>query len=807
MRTTLNCLFAAVVAVGCGGAKEAAAPTPVDEVAVANPVSCATASPAGTVNQPQVKLQGGRTFNIAVQVDLAGSGVTNINQLSFEWRSTDGRVVDQNSPTTTWTAPDGPGLHFVYVLVKNGKGGYTERRVAMSTEDAAGVPPKVLDPVNYAPPPSPEPNCFPFRAFTRTAEFYGFGSSNGLNRNGQFVGGDSISLPDVELFATDTVPLDPNNPPDAVRIAKTNLRGEFKLDAIPVGDFDNPNVGNKTVEARLNLGERIPLGVEISAITPEGRNDIFGQPLGAPQAITGRVVLSDGQPCGTVNEFFAKEVSGTATLLDANGQTIATRRLSDKGHYAFPSAITVGGVSIPTNAARVRLQCENSATVEVVANTTAPRVVIPNSVAPKITTMTAALQGSTANVGIFLTPFSGGESDQIADSSYFLGYKGVDNALSACMYYRSIGAVKNCGPNGELIEPISYDDWLRKQRLGQFVEAGRVSSKAKFINRVDLNLARDHEAISYKAGEAAGCVSNYLGAGGDLDAAIENDPEKARAAIDASIDGLVAGKNLVARVCMDHTATPGVNGNKPFTNFLIFGGSGELLPRINLDGRGERFVPNTCTICHGGDRTAGAFPTDGTGTPDIGTHMLPFIPPNYNFSSKVGLRRVDQERAIFDLNQIILQSGPTLAAREAIAGWYANGQTYDDNYLPDSWKNKSAADKAFYQQVYKADCLGCHINGPSRLNFDRYENLVAGDKNILTSLNLAACGGGTVPLSSSYLRNKSMPNALRTFDLIWGSQGRSVNGVSIDKPAIIARFLNQYLPDVTSCNLTVTPLR
>jgi hypothetical protein len=812
MRTTLNCLFAAVVAVGCGGAKEAAAPPPAD-VAVANPVSCQTPGPVATVNQSQVRLQGGKLFNLTATVDLNASGVTSLNQLDFEWRSTDGVVVTQNRQNATWRAPDGPGLHFVYVLVSNRKGGYTERRIAISTEGAAGTPFKPADEVEYAPPASPEPNCFPFRQFARTAEFYGFGSSSG-NVNGAFLGGDNISLPDVELFATQTIAADPNNPLDAVLVAKTNLRGEYKLNHVPPGDFDQPNVGNTLIEARMNLQERVPVGVDIATAVPESRNDIFGQPLGAPQTITGRVLLADEKtPCGTVNEFFAREVSGTAELLAANGTVLATRRLSDKGHYAFPSAVNFNGVSVPTNGARVRLKCEGSAAKEVAANTSAPTIIITDSRPPSVTNITSVRQDAVAgdnDVSVFLTPFSGGRSDEIPDSTFFLTYKGIDTALSACMYYRAIGAVKNCGPNGELIEPITMADWERKFGFGAFESPNQPTAKAKFINRVDLNLARDHDARITKVGEAATRVCNYLGAGGgvaELEAAIDNDPARVQTFIDASVDGMVAKQNLVACVIMDHSSTEGVNGGKPFTNFLIFGASGELLPRINLDGRGEKFVPGTCVICHGGDRYAGAFPSDGTGSPDIGTHLLPFIPPNYNYSSKTGLRRQDQEAAMHDLNQIIVQAGATQAAKNAIAGWYpGNSKIHNDLYIPPSWVGSSAKDLAFYQQVYKADCLGCHINGPARLDFDIRGNLV-GQQDLLTTLNLNACGGGASATSSSYLRNKSMPNALRTFDLLWTSQNRApFNGVAVDKMKVIQEFLQQYQSDVTSCDLRPTPI-
>ena len=59
--------------------------------------------------------------------------------LAYRWRSTDGQIIDQDAPWTKWTLPPGPGIHFAYVLVSNGKGGYTERRIAVNTDGLSSV--------------------------------------------------------------------------------------------------------------------------------------------------------------------------------------------------------------------------------------------------------------------------------------------------------------------------------------------------------------------------------------------------------------------------------------------------------------------------------------------------------------------------------------------------------------------------------------------------------------------------------------------------------------------------------------------
>ena len=73
----------------------------------------------------------GLTVRVSVQA-------SDSHPLNYQWRSTDGVIQNVNASTTTWTLPRGPGLHFAYVLVSNGLGGYTERRLAINTDSFAG---------------------------------------------------------------------------------------------------------------------------------------------------------------------------------------------------------------------------------------------------------------------------------------------------------------------------------------------------------------------------------------------------------------------------------------------------------------------------------------------------------------------------------------------------------------------------------------------------------------------------------------------------------------------------------------------
>ncbi|MGB8694543.1 MAG: hypothetical protein WCD08_13645, partial [Steroidobacteraceae bacterium] len=291
---------------------------------------------------------------------------------------------------------------------------------------------------------------------------------------------------------------------------------------------------------------------------------------------------------------------------------------------------------------------------------------------------------------------------------------------------------------------------------------------ATYINKMDLNLTRNHHSITYGPGQTAAYVCNHAGP-----AKLDTTPDE----IDAVIDDAVNGRKLVACVAMDYSASPGVNVDsqgvaQPFTRFLIFGPSGELLSSVNLDGRGEKFVPGTCVACHGGDHYAGHFPVDGTGVANIGAHFLPYDVGNFEFSRKPGLTAPEQEEAIYQLNQNLLNAGPTLAEMELIAGWYAGGtHTLDQNYVPASWQAGTPAQVTYYKDIEARYCRSCHVALTEGYNFDHLQNYrlpngtyrSTGTNGFLATQS-AQCGPAFYGLPSLEF---SMPNSLVTFNRFW----------------------------------------
>jgi len=342
-------------------------------------------------------------------------------------------------------------------------------------------------------------------------------------------------------------------------------------------------------------------------------------------SIVGSFALQDGNPCGTVNEFFGVTATATATLLDSSGnKLVGPARVDEFGYYALPS---IWPNAFEGKAATVSLQCENAAPVTVAigslnatGETWLGSATLMGSRAPTVSAISAIYNGSP--IGTFLPPTSGLVSDSYPRADQFLRVKGLDTRVGACLYYQAIGAVASCDAAGNPSGAISFEDWKRAVKIGTYA-SGASEYTATYINKVDVNLTRNHHSITYGPSQTAAYKCNHLG---------PPTLNSTQSDIDMAIDNAVNGKNLEACGAID--VTPGADGQESVTRFLMFGPSGELLLSVNLDGRQEKFVPGACVACHGGDHYAGKFPEDGTGLGAVGGHFLPYDVGNFLFSSK-----------------------------------------------------------------------------------------------------------------------------------------------------------------------------
>lgn len=111
------------------------------------------------------------------------------------------------------------------------------------------------------------------------------------------------------------------------------------------------------------------------------------------------------------------------------------------------------------------------------------------------------------------------------------------------------------------------------------------------------------------------------------------------------------------------------------------------------------------------------------------------------------------------LNATTLRTASTAAITNLVEGWYG-GQglpgNYNKDFIPPGWTN-SATERDLYSKVIKVSCRSCHVSRNKNLSFSAFTNLSAFTKQL--KLDAVLCGD-----------SRTMPNALRTFNIFWSSR-------------------------------------
>ncbi|MGZ8254360.1 MAG: hypothetical protein ACXWVT_05875, partial [Burkholderiaceae bacterium] len=365
--------------------------------------------------------------------------------LHYQWRVTAGTVENRDSPETVWTMPDGPGLHFAYVTVSDGKGGYVEQQYAVSTD--------ALD-TAVAPRPQISRAAPTITSNASSAGRLRFKSADTLN----FSVAASAAVPRTVYLPDVQVQLERAGV--VVFSGITDLGGELSLPALvadtylvkcstvqgaPLRDCgslvaDAPTAFTFTVAKDDILSVR-----EVKPPLPSARN----------LRVFGHVALSDGAVCGAQSEFFSLLTAATVQLIQSDGTPVAPpTRVNRFGDYAVDAAALALGHY------QLKIDCEgysSSVTVPPAANPLGYDGT-PIEVSHQITNGRPAIvkmvaNGPEGNVrGEMIVP-EVGTSNSLPGWSQFLAYKGYDTKLSACLYYQSIGAVADCDAQGNMQAP------------------------------------------------------------------------------------------------------------------------------------------------------------------------------------------------------------------------------------------------------------------------------------------------------------------------------------------------------------------
>lgn len=702
------------------------------------------------------------------------------DSLTYAWKVTAGTLSDSSAPTVDWTVPTGGGLHFAYLTVSDGRGGYAERQYALELGSPTG--PAVISTGRlsmYSAPSTPEIVGGAYRStFVVERSFTIPGTAQRVDRK--------IPIPDVFVQVLE-YPFSVLSP---IFRATTDLRGEATFPKLNADVYQAQcAIDDRPVRecAGESSGPNGEFAITDRAVWEQSLSDIF--PI---YDLYGHVSLLDGKLCGITNHYKNLEVTAAVSLLDSSGRVISgPRRVNAYGDYALP----ISNLSIPFDS-KLIVTCGLLAQEIPIPNLPQPwaeplelSVVLANR-APFVSEIQARVDGLPKGLAVADDPLAPSSKNPRTD--HFLTYKGIDTPQTSCAYYRSIGATPTCDADGNMVDgAIQFDEWKRIRKLAPY-NGTNTELQATYVNKVDLNLIRDMHAVNNGPNDFAFYVCNHPGPSTD-----------SQADTDAAIAAARAGRNRVACVAMDLSVTPGVNSDAPFTKFYVFGPSGDLLPSVNLDGRGEKYIPGSCVICHGGDQYSGRFPTttafasiNGNSNPsgNLGAKFLPFDIGNFAFSSGSGLTRSEQEPALKRLNLLVRDTEPSVpqtAIKKLIDGWYGGNadpnqfSPFNEGYIPQEWLSgtvrTSADDQStalqFYSTVVAKSCRTCHVALP---NFDWDSQAPFGEPFV--------CGG-----SSKIHVNGTMPNSKVTFDLMW-KRAQQPGQVGGDFSALLSTHLGCGAP-------------
>lgn len=208
--------------------------------------------------------------------------------------------------------------------------------------------------------------------------------------------------------------------------------------------------------------------------------------------------------------------------------------------------------------------------------------------------------------------------------------------------------------------------------------------------------------------------------------------------------------NAIIAVAMEYSAA--TNGGERFVKFYTFApdrrdGEFKRVLSVNLDGRGEKYMPQACVVCHGG--VSGSVGTDGRYAVDGNIHAgfllwdlgsLLFSDTDQSFTNKTrysSLRqaytRAVQEAQFKQLNvgaYLTYRDPPSLPGRYALArelaeGWYGGAglpqATFRDAFVPNGWSaagldgvagnadDNPASAATIYSDVFARHCRSCHV--------------------------------------------------------------------------------------------------
>ncbi|GAA3928322.1 hypothetical protein [Litoribacillus peritrichatus] len=360
--------------------------------------------------------------------------------------------------------------------------------------------------------------------------------------------------------------------------------------------------------------------------------------------------------------------------------------------------------------------------------------------------------------------------------SWRFNASGVSSEQYAQAYYRAVD------PSDER---TTLADWKNVNGFGQ----GGITH-VTFRDTKDLGYGRDMYARQTSEGGLAFYVDNYVvilreGSSANygplnLDAALAQDSERH------------IGSNAIefSRLDPDDPDSPRI------LKFFTFApedrdGVQQRITAANLDGRGIKYMPTMCLVCHGGTM----LPLEDDGTFPVQTLLSAKFnrlePESFEYGDEVGQTRNDLEDELKLINSWIHQSYVSFNERdsdtqgkwdadfaiEIMEGHYGGeglpNARYDSDSVPSGWRASFARPEGvelLYSEVVEPHCISCHslrgteagqreqvlvdgelVSLANAINFASYEQFISYSDRIIEYV----------------FRRGVMPLSLRNYEKFW----------------------------------------
>lgn len=163
-----------------------------------------------------------------------------------------------------------------------------------------------------------------------------------------------------------------------------------------------------------------------------------------------------------------------------------------------------------------------------------------------------------------------------------------ESALTTEVYYRTVDPDNTRTTFNDWLQQAGFTSDGQGTLLPDAIEGNGEFAHAIYLNNYDLGFGRDMYTRTDEFGNVYSFVDNYT-----------------------TLEGAIRGLDPIAAVVMEYSPLhdPADTGAEKFVKFFIYVDNevndGVRVASMNFDGRGERFTPGNCIICHGGSKPPG----------------------------------------------------------------------------------------------------------------------------------------------------------------------------------------------------------